>query len=123
MFANVIRVDLSEVYGEEWKGCEFGYKRLQHKSLVELQRRQAENPTEETEDGKAKVSLSVLEYMAELCRDHFIAGKALDDKREVVEVSAEQYAQYFQDTPLVIHVVGKLTNDKGLASESVKPKE
>jgi len=104
MFANVHIIDLKDIYGEKWEGCQFRFTPLPYRALVTLdQKDQSEQAT----------------FLADILVENFIDGEAIDLNGEKKEVTKKDFEKYFLE-PRFINKAPAIMMDtsEGLSQDS-----
>lgn len=121
MLANLVKIELKELYGDKWADCSFIFRKpkasemmLVNQEQINLQdinlQREEENKT------KLDATQELIEAMELTITQCFISGKFLDIDDNIVDITKEQFAESCLDTQLVMHILPKLVETVGLVN-------
>jgi len=86
MFANLYVIDLKDLYGKKWEGCQIRFKTLPYRSIVNL---------------KKKEEFEQEEYLINILVDNFVDGQGITLEGEKKEITKEDFENYFLDVNFV----------------------
>jgi hypothetical protein len=127
MFANLVKIELKELYGDEWADCSFIFRKPKASEMIIVNEAQIDfqdTNAKREEEGKTPLEASskLIEAMETIIANSFVSGTALDEGVKV-DVTKEQFGNSFVDLETVIYIFPKLINTQGLVGLEKKSAE